>query len=598
MTDPRTTDDDRKVMYVVIAGLVVGCSVLVVLLALRTGTSASTPAAPGVALGPSLDYPEDTRDPFGSHFTDVASSSGLDFIQRSGAQGELLLPETMGSGVALGDLDSDGDSDLLLLSVGGLPGLFRNDTQPGGQIRFTDVTSGTPLEAIAGSTTAAFADVNADGLLDLVIGTVDADHLLLNRGDLKFEDVAQLGDSWTSAMGFLDVDGDTDQDLLVGSYVEWSPQLDLEVDFTLDGIGRAYGPPTGFPGTDLELYVNDGSGNFTAEGALRGLAVRRSDRPVPVMKTLGLVFEDVDGNGALDILVANDTTPNRLLLNDGSGVFEESAARLGFAYDIDGNSTGAMGVDVCRDPATGLMICAIGNFANEPSSLFVQSPSGGFLDQSSVSGVGAPTRSALTFGTLLVDFDLDGRIDLLQINGHIEPRISLVQSGQTYEQAAQMFKGGKALGRFEAVESGLLGDLALEIAGRAAATADLDQDGDHDLVVSGIDRIPLVLRNDLDPDPDSFIRVTIKGMPGAPDGEGAIVEVLSATGETLHLQRRDRTRSYLAQSDLVSLFPRSRPDQATSVRVTLLDGSQFTTMIPESGVVVIHADPDQPLNPE
>ena len=124
MTDPGTTDDDRKVMYVVIAGLVVGCAVLVVLLALRTGTSASTPAAPGVALGPSLDYQEDTQDPFGSHFTDVAGSSGLDFIQRSGAQGELLLPETMGSGVALGDLDSDGDSDLLLLSVGGLPGLF------------------------------------------------------------------------------------------------------------------------------------------------------------------------------------------------------------------------------------------------------------------------------------------------------------------------------------------------------------------------------------------------------------------------------------------------------------------------------------------
>ena len=100
-----------------------------------------------------------------------------------------------------------------------------------------------------------------------------------------------LGDSWTSAMGFLDVDGDSDQDLVVASYVEWSPELDLEVDFTLDGIGRAYGPPTGFPATDLELFVNDGAGGFSAEGALRGLAVRRTDRSVPVMKALGLYRE-------------------------------------------------------------------------------------------------------------------------------------------------------------------------------------------------------------------------------------------------------------------------------------------------------------------
>ena len=594
MTDSHPNDDDRKVMYVVVAGLVAGCVVLLFLLILRGGASKPASSPRGAALGPTPERSQSGSDPFGAHFTDVASSAGVDFIQRSGSTGQHLLPETMGSGVALGDLDSDGDSDLLLLSVGGTPGLFRNDTLPGEQIRFTEVTTGTPLESIDGSTAAAFADVNADGLLDLVIGGVGPDRLLINRGGLQFEETARLGDAWTSTMGFVDVDGDMDQDLVVGSYVKWSPELDLEVDFTLDGIGRAYGPPTGFPATDLELFVNDGSGTFTAEGALRGLAIRRSDRPVPVMKALGLAFEDVDRNGAVDILVANDTTPNRLMLNDGDGVFRESAAQLGFAYDIDGNSTGAMGIDVNRDPATGRLICAIGNFANEPSSLFVQSTNGAFLDQSSVSGVGAPTRSALTFGTLLVDFDLDGRTDLLQINGHIEPRIALVQSGQAYKQSAQMFQGAPEVGRFSPVAGELLGDLGLEIAGRAAATADLDQDGDYDLVVSGIDRIPLVLRNDLDPEPQSIVKVIIKGGAGSPDGEGAVVELLSSTGETLHLHRLERTRSYLAQSDLLGLFPRSQPDLSESVRVTFPDGSVHTALIPDDGLVVVQGQASAP----
>ena len=388
-------------------------------------------------------------------------------------------------------------------------------------------------------------------------------------------------------MGFLDVDGDSDQDLVIASYVEWSPELDLEVDFTLDGIGRAYGPPTGFPATDLELFVNDGAGGFSAEGALRGGAVRRSDRSVPVMKALGLAFADVDLDGTSDILVANDTTPNRLLLNDGTGVFSEAAAEYGFAYDIDGNSTGAMGIDVVRDPGTGRLICAIGNFANEPSSLFVQGSTGGFLDQSSVSGVGAPTRNALTFGTLLTDLDLDGRIDLLQVNGHIEPRIELVQSGQRYEQAAQVFRGTSDSGRFTPVDGALLGDLNTPIAGRAAATADLDLDGDPDLVVSAIDRIPLVLRNDLDPDPDSVLRVVVRGGAGAPQGTGSVIEVLGSGGGVLHRKRLDRTRSYLAQSDLVGLFPRSLPEPASTVRVRFPDGTVVTEAIPEDGRVVV-----------
>ncbi|MEE2680947.1 MAG: VCBS repeat-containing protein [Planctomycetota bacterium] len=599
MTDQPVNPDDRRVMYVVGAGLVLACLVFGILFLLGVDEGTAPPAPRGAARGPTPDRGEVPAVPYAARFTDVASDSGVQRIQKSGAAGEYLLPETMGSGVALGDLDGDGDPDLLLLSVGGRPGLYRNDTRPGEGIRFAEVTAGTPLAAIEGSTTSAFADVNGDGLLDVVVGTVGSDRLFLNRGDLEFEETARLGDSWTSAMGFLDVDGDDDQDLVVASYVKWSPRIDLEVDFTLDGIGRAYGPPTGFPATDLELYINDGAGGFAAEGASRGLSIRRADRAVPVMKALGLAFEDVDLDGAPDILVANDTTPNRLLINDGNGSFHEAAAEYGFAYDIDGNSTGAMGIDVLRDPGSGRLICAIGNFANEPSSLFVQGSTGGFLDQSSLSGVGAPTRNALTFGTLLIDFDLDGRIDLLQINGHIEPRIELVQSGQRYEQTAQLFRGTSELGRFNLVDGPLLGDLDIPIAGRAAASADLDGDGDHDLVVSAIDRIPLVLRNDLDPDPESVIRVMVRGTAGSPQGAGAVIEVLSEAGRVLHRTRLDRTRSYLAQSELLGLFPRSLPEPAKRVRVRFPDGIIRTVEVPEDGhVEVRHDGPGVSSSPE
>ena len=590
MSDARASTDDRKVLVVIFAGLVVLLAAGSVLLILRLGGGEASKAAPGQALSPTAPRTRGLEGPFGARFTDVASDSGVDHRQADGASGSYLLPETMGSGVALGDLDSDGDADLLLLSFGSGPRLYRNDTPPGGPIRFTDVTEATPLNSIARSTAAALGDVDGDGRLDLLVATVGPDRLLLNQGALRFEESQRLGDSWTSATGFLDVDGDGDQDLFSASYVEWSPEIDLEVDFTLDGVGRAYGPPTGFRGTDLELHINDGAGRFSPEAAQRGLQLRRTDRPVPVMKALGLSFEDVDEDGDPDVLVANDTTPNRLLLNDGSGHFVDAGASSGFAYDIDGNSTGAMGIDTHRDPQSGRLICAIGNFANEPSSLFVQGGSGTFIDQSSLSGVGAPTRNALTFGTLLLDLDLDGRVDLLQVNGHIEPRIALVQSGQSYDQAAQVFRGLDRVAGFELVPSGELGALSQPISGRAAAVADLDQDGDPDLVVSHIDGVPLILRNDLDPAPGSVVEVTVVGPPGAPNGAGALIEVLESNGRVLHRQRLQRTRSYLAQCALVGLYPRSLPALAHSVRVTFPDGARRTVLIPSDGITVVDYD--------
>lgn len=503
-------------------------------------------------------------DPFTATFTDVASSSGVTAVQSSGAKGERLLPETMGSGIALGDFDGDLDDDLLLLSVGSTPTLYRNDSPLGGPIRFTDVTEGSGLGSILNSTTAALGDYDGDGRIDILVGTLDADHLLRNIGGLRFEPVTTLGDGWTSAAGFADIDSDDDLDLVVLSYVDWSPEIDREVDYTLDGIGRAYGPPTGFAGTDLALYINKGDGTFIEESEVRGLRIRRDDRDAPVMKGLGLLVQDIvphTADGFADIFVANDTTANRLFQNNGSGYFEEVASVSGVAYDFDGKATGAMGVDRAFQTNTGSgnSLLAIGNFANEPSSFYRRSDDRWadfteFADISLGSGVGAPTRLPLTFGTLLFDADLDGNDDLLQINGHIEPEIARIQSGQTYRQSAQLFRGTGKDPMFFEVPGDQIGALSKPIVGRSAVTSDLDRDGDPDLVVSHLDAVPLVLRNDLETSVSGdSITVHVDGPPGNLHAIGATVE-LRCNGVN-YMQMVTPTRSYMGQSSLSLVFP-------------------------------------------
>ena len=575
----RSPGGERRVMGVILAGGFGGLVLLMILLVIRTQRpEPSSPEIIGEALAPAPDDDPVSMKvpPFSASFTDVARRAGVRHVQSSGAFGERLLPETMGSGVAIGDLDGDGDQDLLFADYGGTPRLYRNDTSPDGPILLTDVTVGSGLEEITATTTAALGDIDGDGRLDVLLGRVGRDHLLRNDGEMTFLPREVLSDGWTTAAGFFDADGDLDADLLIASYVEWSPEIDRQVDFTLDGIGRAYGPPNGFSGTDLRLLINDGDGVFADEAASRGLRIRRADRGVSVMKALGILLIDVERDGDIDILVANDTTPNRLFLNDGQGHFVEDAARLGVAFDLDGNATGAMGLDAARDPSTGELLVAVGNFANESSSLYRQRKGIGFRDESAVSGIGFSTRTPLTFGTLLLDLDLDGLPDLVQINGHIEPEISRVQKGQRYPQRAQVFRGFEEVGRFRNVDPGRLGDLAQPMVGRAAASADLDGDGDHDLVVTRLDDVPLVLRNDLDPSPGEVLSLEVRGRMANAGGEGARIDVLDAQGRSLWTGELTRTRSYLAQSQPILLLPVEGAVKPLTVRVTSPSGTVVT----------------------
>ena len=354
----------------------------------------------------------------------------------------------------------------------------------------------------------AVGDYDNDGDTDVFISALGENLLLENRQGVFADVTATAGvaggeGTWSSSTGFFDYDNDGDLDLFVTNYVAWSKTIDMELNFTLNGQDRAYGPPNNYEGSFPYLYRNDGGGRFTDVSVESGVQVNNPATGRPMAKALALSFLDVDDDGYLDVLIANDTVQNFLFHNRGDGTFEEMGSIAGIGFDRAGNATGAMGLDVAHYRNDNQLGIGIANFANEMSSLYV-SQSGGlqFSDEAIGEGVGAPSRKFLSFGLFFFDYDLDGRLDLFQTNGHLEDEINQVQSSQHYHQPAQLFwnSGPEARSCFVEVPSDMTGDLALKIVGRAAAYADIDADGDLDILLTQSGDRPLLLRNDLDLD--------------------------------------------------------------------------------------------------
>ncbi|MEN8150485.1 MAG: CRTAC1 family protein [Planctomycetota bacterium] len=530
-------------------------------------------------------------------FTDVTEAAGVDFVHRNGATGEKLLPETMAGGVAFIDHDSDGDPDLLFVSGTAWDGtgrgsslrLYEND----GRGRFTDVTGPAGLDASLYGMGVAAGDVDNDGDTDLFITAVGSNRLFEND-DGRFTDVTVAAgvagddDGWGSSAGFFDADGDGDLDLFVLNYVRWSREIDLAVAYTLNGRDRAYGPPVNFAGAHPHLYENDGTGKFREVSEPAGVRVLNSSQGTPVAKALALTFHDHDGDGDLDVFVANDTVRNFLFENDGGMEFTEVGEEAGFAYDSSGTATGAMGIDVAWFRNDGTVGVGVGNFANEATSLFVAEPDLGlFSCESTIEGIAAPSRPHLTFGVLFLDFDLDGRLDFLAANGHLEDEIAEVQSSQEYRQPAQLFwnAGSDARRCFvEVPATPETEDLRTLIVGRGVSAADLDGDGDLDVVLTQTGGRPLLLRND-QATGHHWLRVRVVGGNGANrDGIGALV-TLTAGGVT---QRRivNPTRGYLSQTELPLTFGLGASTKVDSLVVTWPDGRAQTVSVSEVDTLV------------
>ena len=502
-----------------------------------------TPALPRVVEQPLTAVP----------FTDVAKASGIEFIHTTGATGESLLPETMGGGVGFLDVDGDGDQDLVLIDGcrwHGEP--FASEPEPGhdsvrlwtndGRGQFREATKGSGLEGPRYGMGVATGDLDADGRTDLFVTTVGRNAVYLNRtergGAPRFEDATDRlkvphASRWGTSAAMFDGDQDGDLDIIVCNYVRWSRAIDLAVDYRLTGIGRAYGSPTGFEGVDLTYLRNDGSAGLVDATAESGFAVANASTGKPMGKALGVVLGDWNDDGRVDVAIANDTVANFLFRNEGSvgrARFVDVGGASGIAFDRNGSATGAMGIDTAWLRPRQWAI-AIGNFANEMSSLYVErGTTMAFSDDAIIEGLGPASRAFLTFGLVMADMDLDGDADLVQANGHIEERIARVQPSQSWRQRGQLFlNAGPAAPSplLRELPVGMIGDLARPVVGRGLATADIDGDGDLDLALTQAGGAPMLLRNDLPPH-GRWLRIELKGPPGNPQGIGALVTVAPA----------------------------------------------------------------------
>ena len=543
----------------------------------------STPPPEAQVQAPAALPATRSHQPPAVRFTNISDAAGIDFVHVNGAYGERLMPETIGGGAAFFDYDNDGDQDLFLVNFRHWPdhpgdstptqALYRND----GSGRFEDVTEASGLAIEAYGMGVAVGDYDADGWSDLFLSSLKKNYLFHNEQG-RFRDVtdtARVGGQdnlWSTGAAFLDYDRDGDLDLFVLNYVHWTRKADLEIDFRLAGLGRAYGAPNNFRGTDSYLYRNNGDGRFSDVSAAAGIQIHDPVSGLPVGKGLGVVPVDYDRDGWLDLIIANDTARNFLFHNLGDGRFEEVGAFEGLAFDRNGKATGAMGIDAARYRNDAELGIAIGNFANEMSSLFVTTDGGPpFADEAVLDGLGPASRLALTFGVLFFDYDLDGRLDLLQANGHLEHEINKVQASQQYAQPPQLFWncGAACPATFLLVSEP--GDLARPLVGRAAAYADIDADGDLDVLITQNGRRAALYRNDQQLG-HHWLRLKLVG---AGDNRNAIGARLALTAGGI-TQYRDLmpTRSYLSQVELPVTFGLGRHAAIDALDITWPDGTQ------------------------
>jgi hypothetical protein len=370
--------------------------------------------------------------------------------------------------------------------------------------------------------------------------------------------------SFSTSATFLDYDGDGKLDLFVCNYVTWSPDLDYKQGFTRDGTERSYGAPTGFEGTVCYLYRNLGNGKFQDVSKEAGIQVFDKEgtdaraRVRGVGKSLGVVVCDLDEDGWPDIVVANDMVRNFFFHNEpgpnGSRVFKEMGQRAGLAY-ADGNPRGAMGIDFGIDFRPGESGLLVGNFANEPNYLFCPTKRArlSFHDAALAEGIAGPSQRLMKFGVFFFDYDLDGRLDFLTSDGHLEPEITKTQRGQTYAQPAQLFWNAGKDGYQEVLEADAGPDLFQPMVGRGSAYLSIDGKGPLDVVLVANGGKARLLKNQGGTG-NHWLRLNLEG-DGVRSNRSAIGASVTVEAGDL-VQRREvcSARGYMSQSEMTLTF--------------------------------------------
>ena len=515
---------------------------------------------------------------------------GIAFTHVNGAAGKKWMPETMGGGVAVLDYDSDGRLDLLFVSGAFWPGdpragtqksslaLYRNEgTDPAGLLHFRDTTREAGLETVFYGMGVAVGDYDNDGREDVYVTGLGRNRLFHNRGG-RFEEVAaRTGvkeSGWGTSAAFFDYDSDGFLDLFVCRYVDWSPDKDLFC--TLDGNSKSYCTPERYPGTASHLYRNKGNGTF--EDVTKKAGVWNENQ-----KALGVATHDFDGDGKIDFVVTNDTAPNNLYRNRGDGTFEDVGVPAGIAVDDAGRARGAMGVSWGDSKNGAGATLAIGNFSNELKSLYWTDTGEVFLDESPRSGVGPTSFLSLTFGLFFFDADLDGRTDLLLANGHVEPTVQAVQKNVTYRQPPILYWNAGD-GKFIPL-AGKVGDLDRPLVARGAAYADLDGDGDLDVVIVENGGPARVFLN-RSVHPERSVRVRLVGL-GRSNRDAVGARVTATIGRRRLTQEVSGGQSYLSAPEKTLTFGLGEATKIDSLEIRWPDGTRQTLRDLSAGLRVI-----------
>lgn len=487
-----------------------------------------------------------TQDP-GLRLVDVTSRAGIHFQHNSGAFGQKYLPETMGSGCAFIDYDNDGWQDIVLVNGMDFAGhprkrttlkLYRNNRNG----TFTDVTAQAGLDVGMYGMGVAVGDFNNDGWPDLFITAVGQSRLFQNTGKGRFVDVtvkAGFGkhQSFASSAMWVDYDRDGRLDLLVCNYVRWSPETDVACSY--DGKSKAYCTPEAYRGATCWLFRNRGDGTFEDVTAKARLFDNTS-------KSLGVAMIDYDADGWPDLFIANDTQPNKLYRNNRDGTFTEAAVKAGLAFSEDGKARAGMGVDVADFDRSGSEGIVVTNFQNEMLGLYRGTRGGTFIDTVPRGPLGAQTRKLLGFGCLFADLDLDGWLDLMVVNGHIDESVTRAKAGTEYAQSPLVLLNDRH-GHFRDVTASLGEAFGRPKVGRGLAYGDFDNDGDVDVLITTNQGPAYLYRNDVS-NGNRSVRVKLTGTQSNRDGIGALVRYWA--GEAQGTRRVKSGSSYLSQSEL------------------------------------------------
>ena len=489
--------------------------------------------------------PRESSSQFPVQFVNVAKEAGMHFQHNSGAFGKKYLPETLGSGCAYVDYDNDGWQDILLINGMDWPDHYRRRTtmklyRNNRNGTFTDATREAGLDIEMYGIGVAVGDYDNDGFSDLYITCYGQNRLFHNNGNGTFSEVTKtsgLGGYTslsTSALWF-DYDRDGHLDLLVANYVRWSPESDIYC--SLDGKTKSYCTPEAYPGVTCWLFRNRGDGTFEEVTGEAGLHDSTS-------KSLGVTMIDYDLDGWPDVFIANDTQPNKLYHNNRDGTFSETGLTAGVAFSEDGVARAGMGADAADYDNSGLPSLVVTNFSEQMVGLYRNEGHGFFVDEAPQSAVGKSSRLTLGFGCFFFDVDLDGRLDLLVANGHIDETISRVESTISYAEAPHLFhnEGG---GKFRDVGA-LVGKSFCEPkVARGAAYGDFDNDGNLDVLLTTNNGPAYLFRNDCAG--NNSIRFHVVGRRSNRDGIGTNIRIW--TPEGVRWLTVKSGSSYLSQSD-------------------------------------------------